>query len=349
MLLQKAIHEKEPLVSIITLTYNHERFIERCVRSVLAQTYPNWEQIVIDDGSTDNTSDVVSRFADPRIRLQRQTNKGPFELANTYNRALSLAKGELIGVLEGDDFWPANKLASLVPAFQDPAVVLAYGEAQEVDDRDAEESYQSYTTQLRTALPRSVLMNDPIGAATRYMLLGEGRSLVAPSTVIIRRAALQQIGGFQYVAGLPLTDYPTFLELSLKGEFFYRQAILGYRRRYIGSITSLHLDGINEHVCSFCLRFLENHRDELKLSVAQHGEMERSWRRFRHKHSFAQGRFLLVQRRWIEARSRFRAALRSREPLVWLASMTGYLFSFAHSDLEPLMNLVGRARLRSEG
>src|SRR5690242_3290688 len=97
-----------PPISIITPTYNHERFVERCIKSVLEQGYTNWEQVVIDDGSRDSTANIVSQIRDGRIRLERQANQGPFELAKTYNRALSLAKGELIAILEGDDFWPPN-------------------------------------------------------------------------------------------------------------------------------------------------------------------------------------------------------------------------------------------------
>ena len=63
---------EKPLVSIITPTYNHEKFIEQCVRSVLSQTYPNWEMIIIDDGSTDKTPEKIEQFKDDRIHYIRQ-------------------------------------------------------------------------------------------------------------------------------------------------------------------------------------------------------------------------------------------------------------------------------------
>src|SRR5690349_3366859 len=122
-----------PLLTIITPTYNHQDYIGQCVESVLRQTYSNWEQIIIDDGSFDNTASIISGFRDSRICLERQENQGPFELARTYNRALSLAKGELIAILEGDDFWPPDKLSALVPAFLDNNIVLAYGAVADVD------------------------------------------------------------------------------------------------------------------------------------------------------------------------------------------------------------------------
>ena len=90
-----------PLISIITPTYNHEKFIGPCIESVLKQAYQNWEQIVIDDGSTDRTAEVVRGFADPRIRYVHQENKGLEALAHTYNLALSICNGEFIAILVG--------------------------------------------------------------------------------------------------------------------------------------------------------------------------------------------------------------------------------------------------------
>ena len=60
--------ESTPLVSIITPTYNHEKFIAQCIESVLAQTYTAWEQIIIDDGSSDATKDIISKYNDKRIK-----------------------------------------------------------------------------------------------------------------------------------------------------------------------------------------------------------------------------------------------------------------------------------------
>ena len=338
-----------PLVSVITPAYNHERYIRACLESLLHQSYCLWEQVVIDDGSTDTTVDVVSRFCDSRILLERQANHGPFELANTYNRALSLAKGEFIAILEGDDFWPHDKLATLVPAFSDPDVVLAYGEAADVDAKGQEQRRNSNTTRLRKGLSHSVLFNNPVGSATRYMLWAEGRSLVSPSTVVIRRSALERIGGFQYVSGLPLTDYPTFMELSLAGKFHYSPQTMGYRRRHENSVTVGHTRTIHENVSSFTLDFVNRHHEKIEFSPSRRQEMEQNWRRAEDKLHFSEGRSLLLQRRWSEARTHFRIASTSKEFSVRVASCAGLLFSLLHADIEPLMRLGGRAGLRVQG
>src|SRR5437588_1128654 len=150
-----------PLVSIITPTYNHDKFIAQCIDSVLAQSYPNWEQIVIDDGSTDNTARIVAQYQDSRIHYYHQENVGIERLARTYNRALSLCGGTLIAILEGDDFWPSTKLAQMVPAFVDEGVVLAYGEMRETDVEGRPAKRRSRTARIRNRLPANILHNDP--------------------------------------------------------------------------------------------------------------------------------------------------------------------------------------------
>lgn len=337
---------RAPLVTVISPTYNHQDYIAKCIQSLLSQTYSNWEQIVINDGSSDDTGKIVSSYQDPRIRYELQVNQGPFKLANTYNRTLSLAKGELIAILEGDDFWPSDKLAALVAAFLDDDVVLAYGEAADVDAKGREQRTKSHTTRLREKLPHSVLSNDPAGSATRYMLLAEGRSLVSPCTVVIRRSALEKIGGFQYVAGLPLTDYPTFMELSVIGKFYYSPETMGYRRRHENSVTIGHARTIHEKVSSFTTDFLQRHHEKIELSRSKRQEIAENWREAEDKLHFSEGRSLLLQRKWFEARIHFYAISKSRNLMVRLAAYAGFVLSWLHMNIEPLMKLGGRADLR---
>src|SRR5271154_220863 len=266
-----------PLVTVITPTYNHEGFIGPCIESLLGQTYPAWEQIILDDGSTDKTGEIVSSYRDPRVRYVRQENQGPFELARTYNRALALARGELIAILEGDDLWPPDKLATLLPAFQDDAVVLAYGERVDIDTRGRRQRRKTRSARLREHLSGAILFNHPVGTMTRYLLLEDGRSLVHPCTVIMRRPALERIGGFQVVPGLPLTDYPTFIELSLTGRFHFTPQTMGYLRRHQRSITVCHLRTIHDAVSRFANEFLEKHADAVPLTPAERAAMESSW------------------------------------------------------------------------
>ncbi|MGB7570995.1 MAG: glycosyltransferase family 2 protein, partial [Methanothrix sp.] len=73
-------------------------------------TYVAWEQIIIDDGSSDQTGEIILKYNDDRIKYIRQEHKGIWRLSEAYNQALQLSNGDYIAILEGDDFWPPNKL-----------------------------------------------------------------------------------------------------------------------------------------------------------------------------------------------------------------------------------------------
>jgi glycosyltransferase involved in cell wall biosynthesis len=107
---------KEPLVSLILLSYNYEAYVGDAIRSVLAQTYPHWELIVIDDASTDRSLEVIRSFSDPRIRLlRRKRNVGP---SASYNQAYASCRGQYVGSLDADDFLAPRKLELQVGHFE---------------------------------------------------------------------------------------------------------------------------------------------------------------------------------------------------------------------------------------
>ena len=98
---------REGLVSIITPAYNASKYIKETIESVLNQTYDNWELIIINDGSTDDTEKIVNSFKDRRIKLISQKNMG---VSAARNRGLSEAKGEFITFLDADDILPPKSL-----------------------------------------------------------------------------------------------------------------------------------------------------------------------------------------------------------------------------------------------
>lgn len=102
-------------VSIIMPAWNAAETIGKSIESVLRQSYGDWELIVVDDGSTDSTSDVVASFADPRIHLFFQPNAG---VAAARNRGIGKSSGEYVAFLDADDLWLPGKLAAQVAAFR---------------------------------------------------------------------------------------------------------------------------------------------------------------------------------------------------------------------------------------
>ena len=124
-------------MSVLTATYNAAAFIEATLASALAQTFEDFEIVVIDDGSVDDTRVVVERVmqSDPRIRLIRQDNRGP---SATRNRGIGEARGALIAFLDHDDLWLPGKLAlqvALLDEHPDVGVASCYSAVIDRDHR----------------------------------------------------------------------------------------------------------------------------------------------------------------------------------------------------------------------
>ena len=121
------------LVSIIMPSYNTGRFIKETIESVLAQSYPHWELIIVDDKSTDNTDDAVSEYlGDARIHyLKNEVNSGA---AVSRNRALREAKGKWIAFLDSDDLWEPEKLEKQIRFMKDNGYHFSYTNYIEIDE-----------------------------------------------------------------------------------------------------------------------------------------------------------------------------------------------------------------------
>ncbi|MBQ7931688.1 MAG: glycosyltransferase family 2 protein [Clostridia bacterium] len=121
------------LVSIIMPSYNTGRFIRETVESVLAQTYTDWELLIVDDCSTDNTDEVIREyFSDPRIRyIKNEENSGA---AVSRNRALREARGKWIAFLDSDDLWEPEKLEKQIRFMQENGYHFSYTNYIEIDE-----------------------------------------------------------------------------------------------------------------------------------------------------------------------------------------------------------------------
>jgi glycosyltransferase involved in cell wall biosynthesis len=104
-----------PDVSVVVPLYNKAEYIERAISSLLKQTYPDFEVVVVDDGSTDGGADIVTEIAEPRVRMVRQENKGE---GAARNRGIRESRGSLIAMLDADDEWDPEFLESVVALAQ---------------------------------------------------------------------------------------------------------------------------------------------------------------------------------------------------------------------------------------
>ncbi|MFA5034361.1 MAG: glycosyltransferase family A protein, partial [Candidatus Margulisiibacteriota bacterium] len=106
-----------PKVSVVIAAHNHAHFLPDCLGSVKAQTYPDYEVIVIDNGSTDNTKETVQKLAWDKLRYHYQADTG--SVAGPRNTGTKLARGEYVAYLDSDDSWRPDKLAKVMKVLVD--------------------------------------------------------------------------------------------------------------------------------------------------------------------------------------------------------------------------------------
>lgn len=328
--LQEISMALDPLVSIITPTYNHENFISECLESVLAQSYASWEQIVIDDGSTDKTAKIVSQFKDDRIKYIRQDNKGILRLGESYNLALQISKGEYIAVLEGDDFWPSDKLEIQIDAMRGSDAVLSWGRAEVMDEKG----------DLLAVLPND--MERFMGLSREEQL---GNLLIEnpmhSCTIVCKKVALQSIGGFKQPQGLPFVDGSTWLELSLIGDFLPIDAVLGCYRRHDRQISSTMKSSMVRAGLYFT-EFFKNLPADVKASLANEdtdiaARMDRKAREI----DYYLGRAYLREGKWSDARESLLKAIKEENlPSIKAKAILGILCGLLRTDLEWLAAFI---------
>jgi glycosyltransferase involved in cell wall biosynthesis len=191
-----------PLVSVIIPTYNYGRFVAEAVESALAQTYRTIEVIVVDDGSTDGTQAVLSRFAG-RIRYLFQENRG---LSAARNRGIGAARGEFLGFLDADDLWDPTKIAKQVTLIErSPQVGAVYCEHIQLHVPSGETKLRRCLPELRGDIHRALLELKGIGT---------------PSCVLIRRACFDKVGLFDEELR-SVEDWEMWVRVSRHFEFDY--------------------------------------------------------------------------------------------------------------------------------
>lgn len=154
------MNNRSPLVSVVIPAYNAARYLTGSIPSVLAQTWADFELIVVNDGSTDATEACVESFRDDRIRLVSQANRG---LAGARNGGIRAARGEFIAFLDADDLWHPEKLARHVAHLQlQPSVGVSYSASAFMDDQ-GRDMHLMQSPKLKGVTPRDVFLRNPVG------------------------------------------------------------------------------------------------------------------------------------------------------------------------------------------
>ena len=209
-----------PEISVIIPTYNHARFLPDALRSVQAQTFENWEAIVVDDGSTDNTPELAASFIDPRIHYIRQENRG---LSAARNTGIRTAKGRFIALLDADDMWEPTFLERTLQVFNtEPTAHAAYSGFQ-------------YMRADGTLLPQSVMRVVP-PEQFRAQILTHGNWLSACAVVVLA-AVYREVGPFDESLGA-CEDLDMWLRIAEHHTFVGIADILVLYRRCDSSMSS---------------------------------------------------------------------------------------------------------------
>lgn len=257
-----------PLVSVIIPTFNGAEFLPAALDSILAQSYPNIEVVVIDDGSTDGTPEVLERYGD-KIRYRRQKNRG---VASARNAGFRLARGDLLALMDSDDVCLPERIAAQVACFgQMPDIVLCSSDFSAFDSTRLIESshiasyysavratrgglrtlYSNRETLQTKELPwRASSSGSPIVVLTgrAYEQLAWG-NFIHPPTVMVRRSAIETVGSFD--ENIPIaTEYDWNIRVCRTGPVAYLDAPLLMYRYSNQQLTAprnnaqIHLDSI---------------------------------------------------------------------------------------------------------
>jgi predicted SAM-dependent methyltransferase len=223
-----------PVVSVIMPSYNHAPFIGRAIGSVLSQTLEDIELIVIDDGSTDGSADVIRSFSDQRIRMVlRERNVGS---AEGTNEGLRLARSPFVAMISSDDFFETHKLETQLRVFQEPAAVTAVFCRPRIVD-EAGREYAAGTHRLQQEFSAGRWRRPEL--LRRLFLLG---NFLCHPSVMVRRETYDRVG-LHDTRMSSLGDFDMWVRMALgcEGDFVVLDEPLMSFRAHAGNTSGLTL------------------------------------------------------------------------------------------------------------
>ena len=214
-----------PLVSIVIPNFNYGHYLESALASIAAQSYPNWEIVVVDNYSTDNSEEVCYSFSKPdKLRLIKHANLGV--LASSRNIGIKESRGQLIAFLDSDDLWDPKKLELAVNAFSSGAD-LSYHTMRMIG-----------ANQPPARFLREVIRSRRLGRRITRDLLLKGNALIN-SSVVVSKAVLDVVGPLDESPDMiGAEDYNLWLRISIETNSFHRiPGTLGSYRLHDSSVS----------------------------------------------------------------------------------------------------------------
>jgi len=231
-----------PLFSIVLPTFNHGIYISRAIESIIQQTYINWELIIVDNYSIDETEILVSKYKDPRIQYFKNHNYGI--IATSRNFGINKTSGDWIAFLDSDDWWKKNKLELCLKYLNKYEVDILYHDLFLIKNQNQKISFKIAKSRKLT----KPVFND---------LLKNGNAILN-SSVIVKKDILNAVG---LLSELPdkvtWEDYDCWLKISkITDNFFYLNKRLGYYWIGGGNISNPDKDLLN--ATSICSNYINN-------------------------------------------------------------------------------------------
>jgi glycosyltransferase involved in cell wall biosynthesis len=208
-----------PAVTVLLPTHNRARYLAEAIDSVLAQTFTDIELLVLDDGSTDGTADLVATVTDPRVQYFARPRGG---ISASLNAGLAQARGRYIARVDSDDRWMPDLLATLVPMLDaDAQGGVAYGRGQAMDQ---DGRLLGATMGLPLRFP---------GESLRSLVFDDCTCNVA---LVARRSCIEEAGG--YDEGLASSeDWDLWLRVARRHRFLFADRVLAHVRWHDGNLT----------------------------------------------------------------------------------------------------------------
>jgi len=253
-----------PMVSVILPTYNGRTYVGAAIQSILAQSFANYEFIIIDDGSRDGTPDVIREYSDPRVQLTVQENRG---LAATLNCGIEMARGRYVARLDQDDWSLPQRLERQVAYMEEHPQCGLLGTWAEIWQGDQPtgrvHSHPADSTELKAEL----LLNNPF----------------VHSSAMLRRAVIEDIGTYTTdMSRQPPEDFELWSRIARKYDVANIPEVLHVYREVQGSMSRAAPSPFIEHLVTICAENVAwasrtNPSDPTVMNIAalQHGALHR--------------------------------------------------------------------------
>lgn len=234
MVKKKTQCNEEPLLSIIIPSYNHENYIAKAIESVMKQTYVNWELIIVDDGSKDNSPNIIRKFKDNRIHLIEQENQGAH---NAINRGLGNSNGDYIAILNSDDYFSPDRFKIMVnylESHNDIGFSCSY--IQVVDDRGKKLGIKEGWKNMEPWLPEHPELSLSGTEDFKINLLISNFTSTT-SNFLFRRSVMEKIGGMRNLRFVHDWDFALRAAKITECKIFDKP-LLSYRIHSTNTISS---------------------------------------------------------------------------------------------------------------